>query len=206
MRVRILDRMSAVSRTPPTGAATAEDLLALPDETRAEIVHGSIVEKAAPSAEHGDAQLALGERLRGRFHRRGGGPDGPGGWWILTEVDVELERNEVFRPDLVGWRRERVPERLRGGPVRVRPDWICEILSPSNAKTDLVDKFQVLQRCEVPHYWIVDPEREVLTIHRWQKDGYLVVLQAKRGQTVHPEPFDAMTLDVGVLFGDEPKD
>jgi Uma2 family endonuclease len=184
--------------------ATAADLLALPDASRAEVVHGSLVDKAGPSAEHGDAQLALGERLRRRFHRRAGGGDAPGGWWILVEVDVELERPEVFRPDLVGWRRERLPERPRGRPVRVRPDWVCEVLSPSNARTDLVDKFQVLHRCEVPHYWIVDPEREMLTVHRWERDGYLVVLQAARGQTVKAEPFQAMELQVGALFGDEP--
>jgi Uma2 family endonuclease len=197
--------MSA-ARTPHP--ATAEDLLALADGSRKEIVHGALVEKAAPSAEHGDAQLALGEKLRRRFHRRSGGGEGPGGWWILVEVDVELERHEVFRPDLIGWRRERLPERPRGRPVRVRPDWVCEVLSPSNARTDLVDKFHVLHRCAVPHYWVVDPEREMLTVHRWEKDGYLVVLQAARGETVRAEaePFDAMELQVGALFGDEPVD
>jgi Uma2 family endonuclease len=195
--------MSAVRSA---AVATAQDLLALPDEARTEVIHGALVDKAAPSAEHGDAQLALGERLRGRFHRKSGSGDAPGGWWILVEVEVEFETHEVFRPDLVGWKRERVPERPRGRPVRVRPDWVCEVLSPSNAKTDLVDKFQVLHRCAVPHYWILDPEREVLTVHRWERDGYLVVLQAARGHTVRAEPFEAMELKVGLLFGDEPED
>jgi Uma2 family endonuclease len=195
--------MSAVRSAP---LATAQDLLALPDMARTEVIHGALVDKAAPSAEHGDAQLALGERLRGRFHRKSGSGDAPGGWWIVVEVEVEFETHEVFRPDLVGWRRDRVPERPRGRPVRVRPDWVCEVLSPSNAKTDLVDKFQVLHRCGVPHYWIVDPERELLTVHRWERDGYLVVLQAARGQAVRAEPFAAMELKVGLLFGDEPDD
>jgi hypothetical protein len=64
----------------------------------------------------------------------------------------------------------------------------------------------VLHKCEVPHYSIVDPEREVLTVHRWERDGYLVALQAGRGQVVRAEPFEAMELKVGVLFGDEPDD
>jgi Uma2 family endonuclease len=55
-------------------------------------------------------------------------------------------------------------------------------------------------------YWIVDPERETLTVHRWTEGGYLVVVQAKRGQTVRAEPFEAIELAVGVLFGDEPTD
>lgn len=44
-----------------------------------------------------------------------------------------------------------------GPPVRTRPDWVCELLSPSNAKRDLIDKLQVLHANRVPHYWIVDP-------------------------------------------------
>lgn len=190
--------MSAASKP----LATAETLLALGDEPW-EVIHGVLVRKAEPSAEHGDAQLGLGSTIRVSFHRSTGGPKGPGGWWILSEVDVELQPNEVYRPDLVGWRRERVPERPRGRPVRVRPDWICEVLSSSNAKTDLVDKLDVYRLSEIPHYWIIDPDTETLTVHRWTADGYLIALRASRGSTVRAEPFDAIEIAVGSFFGDE---
>jgi Uma2 family endonuclease len=169
--------MSVAMRKP---SATAESLLDVSDGRALEVVDGALVEKAAPSAEHSYAQFSLSRHLWSHFNVRDGGRE-PGGWWILGEVDVELESHEVYRPDVVGWRRERIPERPRGRPVRLRPDWICEVLSASNAKTDLVAKFPVLQRCGIPHYWIVDPEREVLTVHRWTEQGYLVALQATRG-------------------------
>lgn len=53
------------------------------------------------------------------------------------------------------------------------------------------------------HYWIVDPDEGVLHVHRWQSDGYLLVLTARRGAVVRAEPFDAMELRVGLLFGEE---
>jgi Uma2 family endonuclease len=168
-----------------------------------EVIHGILVRKAEPSAEHGDAQLALGTTIRSSFHRSGGGPGGPGGWWILSEVEVELQNHEVYRPDLVGWRRSRLPERPSGRPVRMRPDWICEVLSPSNAKTDLVDKLDIYWRCEVPHYWIIDPATETLSVHRWTGDGYLLAVRAARGMIVRAEPFDAIEIAVGTFFGDE---
>lgn len=143
--------------------ATAADLAALPDEARVEILDGEIIEKAAPSFEHSEAQSALIGFVRGGFHGGGGG-ESPGGWWLVTECEIELEPHQVFRPDLVGWRRARVPERPSGRPIRTKPDWVCEVLSPSNASTDLVRKFHVLQGCAVPHHWIVDPERETLTV------------------------------------------
>lgn len=181
---------------------TARDLIALGD-VAAEIVAGVLVYKAEPSAEHGDAQLALGTHLRQYFHR-GSGRGGPGGWWILSEVDVELSAHEVYRPDLSGWRRERVPERPMGRPVKVRPDFVCEVLSPSNAATDQVDKFRVYAANCVPFYWISDPERRLLTVYRLQGEGYAVALQAKAGETVHAPPFDSVALRVGLLFGEDP--
>jgi len=190
--------MSAASKS----LATAETLLALGDEPW-EVIHGILVRKADPSAEHGDAQLALGSTIRTSFHRSTGGPGGPGGWWILSEVDVELQTHEIYRPDLVGWRRTRLPDRPRGRPVRVRPDWVCEILSYSNAKMDLVEKLDVYRRSEIPHYWIIDPDTETLTVHRWTADGYLIALRAARGSIVRAEPFDAIEIAVGSFFGDE---
>jgi Uma2 family endonuclease len=134
----------------------------------------------------------------------GGGPGG--GWWIASEVDVEYGPHEVFRHDLVGWRRDRVPERPTGRPVRTRLDWVAEILSPSNEKRDLVDKFRELQRSGVPHYWILNPAEKILVVHRAAPEGYLVVSTASAGETDRAEPFDQVELRVGVLFGDGDED
>jgi Uma2 family endonuclease len=188
-----------------SGAATFADLERLPDEVRAEIIHGTIVDKASPTMEHGRAQIATGRFLSRRFDRGGGGR-WPGGWWLGSEVDVEYEPHELFRHDLVGWRRDRVPECPRGRPVRTRPDWVCEILSPSNEKRDLVDKMRVLRSAGVPHYWIVNPEEKVLLVHRLEANGYLVALTAGADEAVRAEPFEAVELRVGTLFGDEEED
>ena len=185
--------------------ATFADLAVLGDGVRAEIIGGEIVEKASPTMEHGSAQTALGGYVYRRFNRKPGGR-WPGGWWIGTEVDVEYATHEIYRHDIVGWRRERFPERPTGRPIRARADWVCEILSPSNEKRDLVDKMQTLHREGVGHYWILNPEEKVLVVHRHHADGYLVALTASSGDTVHAEPFDEVELRVGVLFGDEDDD
>ena len=138
-------RYSSIMAATPRRNATFVDLEALGDEVSAEIIHGAIVEKASPTMEHGRAQLGLGGILNRRYDRRPGGR-WPGGWWFGTEVDVEYEMHELYRHDLVGWRRDRVVECPRGRPVRVRPDWVCELLSPSNEKRDLIDKMRVPAR------------------------------------------------------------
>jgi len=183
----------------PTHLATAADLAGLPPGTRAEIVDGEIVEKASPTPEHGVAQLGLGAQIFNAFHRRIGA-GGPGGWWLMTEVEVEYDPHQVYRHDLVGWRRERSPRRPTGSPVAIRPDWVCEVLSASNAQNDLVRKLRTLQRAGVPHYWLVDPEHRTLTVLRWMPEGYLAALTAGGDDVVRAEPFEAVELDLSVLF------
>lgn len=68
---------------------------------------------------------------------------------------------------------------------------------------DLVDKLDVYWRSEIPHYWIIDPDTETFTVHRWTADGYLIALRASRGMTVRAEPFDAIEIAVGSFFGEE---
>jgi len=186
--------------------ATVDDLLRIPEGERFhELIGGEIVRKATPTGEHGDAQSAIVARLKGPYQRRPGGRH-PGGWWIFTEVEVEVAPGEVYRPDAVGWRRARAPERPVGTPIRVVPDWVCEVLSPSNARVDTVSKLRVYHRAGVSHYWVVDPREETLTVLRHAAEGYLLAQKAARGETLRPEPFGEIELPVGVLFGDDPDD
>ncbi len=180
--------------------ATAEDLAARAEDKGWEVIRGVIVHKAAPSFEHGDAQSAICAQLKDPFQR---GRGGPGGWWIGTEVEVELEIHEVYLPDVAGWRRERVPERPKGRPIRIRPDWVAEVLSKSTAENDLGPKFLSYHRAGVQRYWLVDPFTETLTVFRWSSDGYDEVLIAGRHERVRAAPFEAVELHVGALFGVE---
>jgi len=182
--------------------ATFADLQVLAvDDVRAEVIHGVVVEKARPSSEHGGAQCALGTVLGRRFHRSPGGR-WPGGWWFCSAIDVEYESHEAYCHDAAGWRRDRGAA-LTGWPIRTRPDWVCELLSPGYTRRDLVDKFQVLHRHRVPHYWIADPQERWLHVHRWEPDGYLVVHAAGEADVVRAEPFEAVELRVAALFGIE---
>jgi Uma2 family endonuclease len=199
-----LPTMSVLAKKSASAVMTLADLLAKPEQGRGyEIVDGTIFEKDA-SAEHGVAQSRMG-RVLSPFDR---GPGGrlPGGWWFATEVLIAFETTQMLRPDVSGWRRERMPERPSGTVVSLMPDWICEILSPSNASNDTVKKKRVYHRCRVPHYWLLDPVQETLSVLRWRPEGYVEVLSAIRGERIRAEPFDVVEIDVGIFFGDDVPD
>jgi Uma2 family endonuclease len=185
--------------------ATLDDFWAIPEAERFhELIAGEIIPKATPSGEHGDAQAGVVGAIRLPFHRSSGGRGSLGGWWLATEVEVLRDGVEIVRPDVIGWRRDRCPERPTGTPVKQRPDWLCEVVSPSNAKHDTVKKLRLYHRSEIPHYWIVDPRDATLTVMRWSADGYVMLMRAERGEIVRPEPFQQIELSVGTLFGDDP--
>src|SRR5947209_2864790 len=100
--------MSAAAKPTPPHPATIADFLSIPETERFhELIGGEIIQKATPAPEHGSAQFQVASSLGPPFGRRpsGGPPGRPGGWWLVTEVEVQLGP-DVFRPDAMGWRRE----------------------------------------------------------------------------------------------------
>lgn len=110
---------------------------------------------------------------------------------------------DVYCHDAAGWRRDRLPDRPESWPVPIRPDWVGEIVSPKHEKHDLVTKPRTLHAAEVPHYWLLDPHERLLLVHRWSADGDVVVQRAVAGEKIRAEPFAAIELRVGALFGDD---
>ena len=175
-------------------------------EERMEVHAGQLVPKEAARFEHNDAQRGIAAALSVPFQRRSG-HGGPGGWWIAVEPEV-ANPGWMFLHDLAGWRRDRVPDKPRGRPVRERPDWVCEILS-SNRKLDIVTKFEILARAGVRHYWLVDVDARELVVHRLEETKWVragAFLANEPGQRARIEPFDAVERELGVLFGDDPSE
>jgi Uma2 family endonuclease len=192
------------SAAPVLRRATAADLLAIPERDRFhEVIDGELVRKAMPSMRHGTVQVELAGELAGAYGLRPRGR-GPGGWIFASETEIELEPSHFFRPDVAGWRRESLPKLPDEVPITQRPEWICEILSPSNPQNDLVKKMRVYHRCRVGHYWILDPIAETLSVYRWLLEGYLLIQSAEGRESIRAEPFAAVELTVHGLLEADP--
>jgi Uma2 family endonuclease len=109
-------------------------------------------------------------------------------------------RRDVVVPDLAGWRRERMPEMPEVAYFELAPDWICEVLAPSTARLDRTKKLSVSARERVHHGWAVDPLAQTLEVFRLDGDTYRIVLLAAADDKVRAEPFDAIELDLAILW------
>ncbi|MBK6518766.1 MAG: Uma2 family endonuclease [Polyangiaceae bacterium] len=176
---------------------TLADLDALPPDIKGEIIEGVLYTMTRPRGPHQRVVRSVGSRIGDPFDD---GKGGPGGWWILPEPGIELPDTPEICPDLAGWRRERLPTLPEDKPIRVAPDWVCEILSPSTRRHDLLIKKPYYARVGVPHHWVIDREARTLSAFRLEQGRWLEVGVYGDGQAARVEPFDAVELDVSSFW------
>ena len=178
--------------------ASYADLLQVPEHLVAELINGQLHTSPRPAPRHTRASSRLGGELDGPFDC---GRGGPGGWWILDEPELHLGTN-VLVPDLAGWRRERMPTLPETAWFEVAPDWVCEVLSPSTARLDRVEKLPLYAAHGVRHVWLIDPDLRTLEVFE-NRDAHWLLLATYEGNTeVAAPPFDAVPLTLGGLWVD----
>ncbi len=150
---------------------TAEDLLALGEAERYELVDGRLIPMPPTGLSHGytEARVAwiLGSYLR----------EHPAGILVTGEVGFVLRRDPdtVRAADVAFIRAERLPpEGLPTGFFEGAPDLAVEILSPTDRYADLLYKVSQWLEAGTRQVWVVDPARRTVTI--FQPDGTLRLL------------------------------
>jgi hypothetical protein len=180
--------------------ATYQDVIDSPEHMVAEIIGGELRLSSRPGGPATAVASSLGYELGPPFGR---GRGGPGGWLILVEPELHLG-DEILVPDLASWRRERLPIAPDAAFFTVPPDWICEVLSRSTEKTDRVEKMPIYAAFSVQHAWLVHPRRRTLEAFRLSDGAWLAAAMHKDTDRARIAPFDAIELDLAVLWADAP--
>lgn len=177
------------ARKPPTLA----DLDALPKGVKGEIIGGVMYTMTRPRGHHQRTGLEIGADLRDPFMR---GRGGPGGWWILPEPGIELPNTPEISPDVAGWRRERLPSLPADAAITVVPDWVCDILSPTTRRHNLLIKKPYYAKVGVPYHWIVDLDARTIATYRLENARWVELGVFGDERDARIEPFEAVALDV----------
>lgn len=143
---------------------TIEEYAQLPDDDdryRGELVRGRLVREPPPTYEHGKVQLSIGAELRHHVRRNRLGTVGvDAGCAILPGVAT------VRGPDVVFVARARIPsEGLGDGFLRIPPDLVVEVISPSNRARAVREKIAEYFSAGVRQVWIVYPRRRNVAVH-----------------------------------------
>ncbi|MCY4507968.1 MAG: Uma2 family endonuclease [Acidobacteria bacterium] len=187
---------AAQSDSAPERRATYQDVLDAPPHRVAEIVDGVLYTSPRPAMPHALATSSLGNDLSNPFQF---GRGGPGGWWIIFEPELHFGE-DILAPDLAGWRRERMADFPDGAYSTLAPDWVCEVLSPSTRRLDLLGKRPIYAREGVAHMWVVDPKDRTLEAFELRDEQWVLIATAKDDDPVQIRPFEAVTFSLGDLW------
>lgn len=138
---------------------TVEDIYALPEGTRAELIDGQIYYMAPLGRRHQNLLFSISRVIADYIDQKGGS----------CEVDIapfavflnENDKNYV-EPDIsVICDTSKLNDRGCNGA----PDWIIEIVSPASRKMDYFTKLFKYRTAGVREYWIVDPLKNLILIY-----------------------------------------
>ena len=138
---------------------TSDEFLAMTDlEGRYELVSGEIYAMSpSPGFIHQKIVSRLCRKIGNYIEDSGGNCE-----VMVAPSDVKLDDENTVQPDIfVVCDNSKFDEHGCVGA----PDWIIEILSPSNSDRDTVEKLALYAKTGVREYWIVDPMHEKVLVY-----------------------------------------
>lgn len=143
---------------------TIEDIYALPEGKRAELIDGKIYYMAPPNTKHQSLVSELHYQIKD-YIKRGHG---------VCEVfpapfAVFLNENDTnyVEPDIsIICDKNKLTDKGCNGA----PDWVIEVVSPSSKAIDYFTKLFKYRTAGVREYWIVDSAKQRITVYFFEKE------------------------------------
>lgn len=144
---------------------TVADIEALPEGVQAELIDGELfVRMETPSVEHQDISMGLSFQVELYIQRKKGKCRVYQG---RLGVRIKKDIHNYVEPDIALVCDE---EKLDSKGCNGAPDFVVEVVSPSNRKMDYVRKLALYRETGVREYWIVDPKHERVTVYDFEHE------------------------------------
>ncbi len=143
---------------------TIDDIYALPEGQRAELIDGKIYYMAPPGRTHQKISWKLHQAIANYIDSKDGKCE-----VYAAPFAVFLNKDDInyVEPDIsVICDLSKLDEKGCHGA----PDWIIEIVSPSSKPRDYMTKLFQYRTAGVREYWIVDPDKKMTMVYGFEKD------------------------------------
>ena len=136
----------------------------MPEGERAELIDGQIYNMAPPNTKHQMLVMDLSYQIKSYIQSNNGECKViPSPFAVFLNED---DRNYV-EPDIsIICDQSKLTDKGCNGA----PDWIIEIVSPSSRQMDYYKKLFKYRTAGVREYWVVDPDRQLVTVYNFEKE------------------------------------
>jgi len=167
------------------------------DLSHYELLDGRVVMTPAAGYPHGAIEAALGGILEPFVRKRTLGK------CFGSSQGFELPSGDTVEPDYGFVSAERwraIPQPEEGRFLRVVPDLVVEILSPSTAAVDRGEKKDVYERNGVREYRLIDPRARTLLVYTRQGDRFDTGRTFAEGQPFSSAVLPGLAFDVASVL------
>jgi Uma2 family endonuclease len=144
-----------------TRGISVEEFEVMPLDGNWELIDGELAE-VSPTAEESSNISAILVVLVGQHvldHQLGRIYTAEGGFVLFPDREI------VRAPDVAFVRADRIPHgKARKRFARVAPDFVIEVLSPTDRPSEVVTKIEMYQEAGVSLIWLVDPGAKTVTV------------------------------------------
>lgn len=141
---------------------TIDDIYALPDGTRAELIDGKLYDMAPPGRIHQEISIYLSSEIYHYIRSQKGKcrvftapfavfPDADDITYVEPDISVICDDDKLDEKGCHG-----------------APDWIIEIVSPGSRRMDYYTKLGKYQSAGVKEYWLVDPVKNRIIVYDFE--------------------------------------
>lgn len=172
---------------------TYEDYLQIEDEHRYEVLKGELIMVPAPLTVHQKTSINLTILITSYVREKKLGEV------LYAPTDVVLANDVVVQPDILFIAKDRTGI-IGEKAVTGAPDLIVEIVSPTSASYDTIEKRNIYEKHGVKEYWLIFPQEkavEVLTV----EDGiYREFSKGRKAGVVNSKVIGGLAVEMGELF------
>ena len=173
---------------------TIDDIYALPEGQRAELIDGQLYMMAPPKTIHQRLVSKLGQKIANYIDRKDGDCEVfPAPFAVFMSADEKT----YVEPDIsVICDRDKLDRHGCKGA----PDLIVEILSPSTQRRDRLIKLELYQRAGVREYWLVSPEEQTVQVLLFTNGLLLPRELYKKGDVAKVNVLEGCFLELEKVF------
>jgi Uma2 family endonuclease len=167
-------------------------------EDKMELLDGLLVAMAFPTAGHAGIETRLAY-LIGQYLEDKPGAVFTSNFGVRLFPDSGKEEDKtVISPDITV---VLDTSRINDEGLQGAPDFLVEILSPSNKKQDLIVKLAKYKEAGVGEYWIVDPDLHSIQVNLLKDGEYVIKMyDADKDGKVPVKTLPGLVIDFAAVF------